>query len=230
MTIADRMSSIQSLIRAYEKKYRREENSVHLLGVGKGQPIEKLVEAWHAGLRLFGENYLQEALKKIEHFKSKGFQAEWHFIGTLQRNKTRKIAEHFDWIHTVDDVVIARRLHDQRPDHLPSLNICIEVNINREEAKSGVNLDKAAALVEYCMTLPRLRVRGLMCIPEHVDDFLTQQINYHRLYSLFQELHLTYPSLNTLSMGMSQDFEAAISEGATIVRIGTALFGERLMK
>jgi uncharacterized pyridoxal phosphate-containing UPF0001 family protein len=152
---------------------------------------------------------------------------QWHFIGPIQSNKTRKIAERFSWVHSVDSMKIAKRLSEQRPAHLPPLNICIQVNISNEASKSGVSIEETPALAEYCQSLPQLKLRGLMAIPAAQQPFELQRKEYHKLYSLWSELRNSGISLDTLSMGMSDDFEAAIAEGATIIRLGSALFGLR---
>jgi hypothetical protein len=176
---------------------------------------------YNEGQRLFGENYLQEALPKI---KALPQDIEWHFIGTIQRNKTKKIAEHFAWVQSVANVDIAQRLNNQRPIHLPSLNICIEVNINNEPSKSGVLVKDVLPLAVYCLTLPRLSLRGIMAIPEKTDDFKLQRHSFNQLSLLYESLRRKKIDLDTLSMGTSQDFEAAVAEGSTMVRIGGDLF------
>src|SRR5579885_1684296 len=167
--IENNLAAIRKLISDYEAKYGRHPGSVHLLAASKSQSIEKITAAYHAGQRRFGENYLQEALSKMPALADK--QIEWHFIGPVQSNKTRKIAENFSWVHGVDNMKIARRLNDQRPDQLPRLNICIEVNVSDEASKSGVRTDEVLPLAAYCMTLPRLQLRGLMTIPHEHENF-----------------------------------------------------------
>jgi hypothetical protein len=181
--------------------------------------------AYSAGQSSFGENYLQEALLKMDKLPS---DIEWHFIGAIQRNKTKKIAEHFDWVQSVDSTIIAQRLNDQRPLHLSPLNICIEVNVNHENTKIGVLSENVFSLATYCMNLPRLRLRGLMTIPFPQLHFSQQRQSFQQLHILYQSLLQKGLPLDTLSMGMSDDFEAAIAYGSTMVRIGTALFGERI--
>lgn len=183
-------------------------------------------EAYDAGQRAFGESYLQEALPKLEAFANQPI--EWHFIGKLQSNKTRKIAEHFAWVHSVDNMKIAKRLNEQRPAHLPPLNICIEVNVSHEKAKVGIDLTELRSLVDYCLTLPRLHLRGFMTIPAETSVFEEQRQAFHLLNEAYQTLRKAGLPLDTLSMGMSLDFEAAIAEGSTLVRIGSSLFGPRL--
>ncbi|MBX3708468.1 MAG: YggS family pyridoxal phosphate-dependent enzyme [Gammaproteobacteria bacterium] len=217
--------AIKKLIADYEKKYHREPHSVRLLAVSKGKSANQIAEAYQVGQSCFGENYLQEALLKIAALSDK--QIEWHFIGPIQSNKTRKIAEHFAWVHSVDNIKIARRLNDQRPSCLPPINICIEVNVSNEETKSGTDIDNIMPLISYCQTLPRLTLRGLMAIPVQHKNFTDQRNECRKLCSLWQSLRDQGILLDTLSMGMSNDFEAAIAEGSTLVRIGTAIFGER---
>jgi PLP dependent protein len=223
--ISNNVVTIKKLIADYEQKYHRDRGSVQLLAVSKHQSIEKMNEAFQAGITAFGENYLQEALPKLAAFADKPI--EWHFIGPIQSNKTRKIAEHFAWVHSVDSMKIAQRLNDQRPAHLPLLNICIEVNISHEASKSGVKENELKSLASYCLTLPRIKLRGLMTIPAPHDNAIEQRNEFHKLVSLFHALNKLGIALDTLSMGMSEDFEAAIAEGSTLVRIGTAIFGNR---
>lgn len=220
--INNRLTAIRESIASYETKYERDRGSVSLLAVSKKQSAGEIREAYAAGQRAFGENYLQEALQKMAALAD--LHIEWHFIGPIQSNKTKKIAEHFHWVQSVDSLKIAQRLNDQRPDHLPPLNICLEINISGEASKSGVAPHEAAALATACRELPRLKLRGLMTIPAS-GDAARQQFNL--MHELFQQLNLAGHSLDTLSMGMSDDYETAIAEGATLIRIGTAIFGER---
>lgn len=225
MTIADHLQAVREQIKQYEMQYARPLHSVSLLAVSKNQPIDKIQQAIAAGQWAFGENYLQEALTKIASLHHP--KLEWHFIGAIQSNKTKKIAEHFHWAHTVSDKTIAKRLNDQRPAHLPPLNICIQVNISQEMTKSGINPDQLTSLVEYCETLPRLHCRGLMAIPALKQTLPEQRQELQKLRKLLENLTEKGFMLDTLSMGMSQDLEAAVAEGATIVRVGTAIFGPR---
>ncbi|EKD70158.1 MAG: hypothetical protein ACD_46C00619G0013 [uncultured bacterium] len=233
MNIANQLKNIENLVCDAEKTYHRPPHSVKILAASKGQSIEKIIEVFHAGQRIFGENYLQEALKKMEIFSQKMqnepgfFEVEWHFIGPIQSNKTKKIAENFAWVHSVDSEKIARRLNDQRPKNLPPLNICIEVNVSGEASKSGVFSENIIPFIQYCLSLPRLHLRGLMTIPAPQTDFNLQRAAFHRVHQLFEELRAKDIPLDTLSMGMSGDFVAAIAEGSTMVRIGTGIFGER---
>jgi pyridoxal phosphate enzyme (YggS family) len=193
-----------------------------LLAVSKTKPAQALREAYAAGLRDFGENYLQEALGK--QLELADLPLIWHFIGPIQSNKTRAIAEHFDWVHSVDRLKIAQRLSEQRPAELPPLNICIQVNVSGEASKSGCTPADLPALAEAISTLPRLKLRGLMAIPEPTEDRAEQDAAFAAVQRLQASLNLP---LDTLSMGMSHDLESAIAQGATWVRIGTALFGAR---
>lgn len=217
--------AIKSLIADYEKKYHRNHGSVHLLAVSKGQATEKIQTAYQAGQRAFGENYLQEALDKMSALADK--EIEWHFIGKIQKNKTRKIAEHFAWVQSISDIQIAQRLNEQRPSHLPPLNVCIEVNISHEETKLGITPEQVWTLAQDCMNLKQLRLRGLMVIPAPTDDVIQQRKTFHDVFALYQNLCQRGLALDTLSMGMSDDMEAAIAEGSTMVRIGRRLFGQR---
>jgi len=226
--IEENLIALKKSITSYEQRYHRESGSVHLLAVSKGQAIEKIMAAIQAGQLAFGENYLQEALAKMSAINNPSI--EWHFIGPVQSNKTRKIAAHFAWLHSLADKKIAIRLNDQRPAHLPPLNICIEVNVSAEKSKSGVNMAEVKPLMEFCAKLPHLKLRGLMTIPAMHDNFEDQRQEFHKLFVLSRSLCEQGFALDTLSMGMSDDFEAAIAEGSTIVRIGTALFGAREKK
>ncbi|MBV7527680.1 MULTISPECIES: YggS family pyridoxal phosphate-dependent enzyme [Pseudomonas] len=221
-TIADNILQVSSRIHAATLAANRAENSVQLLAVSKTKPAQDLREAYAAGLRDFGENYLQEALGK--QLELADLPLIWHFIGPIQSNKTRAIAEHFDWVHSVDRLKIAQRLSEQRPADLPPLNICIQVNVSGEASKSGCTPADLPALANAICALPRLKLRGLMAIPEPTEDRATQDAAFATVQSLQASLNLP---LDTLSMGMSHDLESAIAQGATWVRIGTALFGAR---
>jgi pyridoxal phosphate enzyme (YggS family) len=219
----------------------RQADSVLLIAVSKTFPAEAVVQAANAGQRHFGENYLQEAVDKIARVKEMAPALSdgdvdansliWHFIGPLQSNKTRAVAEHFDWVHSIEREKVARRLSEQRPAQLPPLNVCIQVNVSGEQTKSGVTPEEALPLAAVIAELPNLRLRGLMSIPEATEDVSLQRQRFARLRSLLQQLNqvrtASQPALDTLSMGMSADMEAAILEGATMVRIGTAIFGSR---
>ncbi len=221
-TIANNIAKVATRIREAAQAAARNPDEVHLLAVSKTQPAEAIRQACQAGLHDFGENYLQEALGKQADLAD--LPLTWHFIGPIQSNKTKSIAEHFDWVHSVDRLKIAQRLSDQRPESLPPLNICLQVNVSGEASKSGCEPQDVPELAQAIAALPRLRLRGLMAIPEPTDDPTEQRAAFARLRHLQAELQM---DLDTLSMGMSQDLEAAIAEGATWVRIGTALFGAR---
>jgi pyridoxal phosphate enzyme (YggS family) len=221
-TIADNIAQVSSRIHAAAVAAKRDADSVQLLAVSKTKPAEALREAYVAGLRDFGENYLQEALSK--QLELADLPLIWHFIGPIQSNKTRAIAEHFAWVHSVDRLKIAQRLSEQRPAELPPLNICIQVNVSGEASKSGCTPADLPALANAISELPRIKLRGLMAIPEPTEDRAAQDAAFAAVQSLQASLNLP---LDTLSMGMSHDLESAIAQGATWVRIGTALFGAR---
>ena len=210
----------------------RAPHEVRLLAVSKSFGPQAVLEAAHAGQTAFGENYLQEALDKMAAVRAAqstrpNGMLEWHFIGPIQSNKTRLIAEHFDWVHTVEREKIAQRLSEQRPAHLPPLNVCLQINISGESSKSGAAPEDAATLARAVADMPRLKLRGLMAIPEPADTFDLQRAPLRRLRQLSEHLNAQGFGLDTLSMGMSADMRAAIAEGATIVRVGTAIFGPR---
>ncbi|TDF83522.1 YggS family pyridoxal phosphate-dependent enzyme [Pseudomonas sp. H9] len=221
-TIADNLSTLAARINAAAQAAGRAPSEIRLLAVSKTKPASAVREAFAAGVRDVGENYLQEALNKQGELTD--LPLTWHFIGPIQSNKTRAIAEHFDWVHSVDRLKIAQRLSEQRPDGLESLNICLQVNVSGEASKSGCTPDELPALAAAIAALPRLKLRGLMAIPEATDDRAAQEAAFARVRELQASLGL---GLDTLSMGMSHDLEAAIAQGATWVRIGTALFGAR---
>ncbi len=224
-TITTNLNKIRAEISQAEQQFHRVPDSVKLLAVSKGQGVEKITEAIAAGQFCFGENYLQEAIAKITALQNN--KIEWHFIGVIQSNKTKLIAENFDWVHSVANKKIAERLSTQRSAHLAPLNVCIEVNIDEQTSKSGVKLTEIAELAERIQELPHLQLRGLMAIPAYHHDFITQREIFRRLQQTFLQLQANGFAIDTLSMGMSQDFVAAIAEGSTIVRIGTAIFGAR---
>ncbi|SDH06086.1 YggS family pyridoxal phosphate-dependent enzyme [Pseudomonas abietaniphila] len=221
-TIAENISTLAERIHNAAQASRRDPGSVGLLAVSKTKPASDLREAYAAGLRDFGENYLQEALGKQTELSD--LPLIWHFIGPIQSNKTRAIAENFAWVHSVDRLKIAQRLSEQRPADLPPLNICIQVNVSGEASKSGCTPKDLPALAQAISALPNLRLRGLMAIPEPTEDSDEQNAAFAAVRTLQDQLNLP---LDTLSMGMSHDLEAAIAQGATWVRIGTALFGAR---
>ncbi|MFW1677310.1 YggS family pyridoxal phosphate-dependent enzyme [Pontibacter sp. JAM-7] len=223
--IADNLATIQRQIHAAEAAANRPEGTVCLLAVSKTQPAETIREAFAAGQRQFGENYLQEALDKIQQLSD--LEILWHFIGPLQSNKTRKVAENFSWVHSIDRLKLAQRLSEQRPAHLPPLQLCLQVNISQEASKAGCSPEEVPELVRAIHPLPQIKLRGLMAIPQAVADPDQQRQAFQALRELLQSLQHEYPDMDTLSMGMSSDMTAAITEGATIVRIGTAIFGAR---
>jgi hypothetical protein len=225
MSISKNLVHLRQQIITAENRYGRLPNSVKLLAVSKGQPIEAINSAAHAGQIGFGENYLQEALPKIEALKE--LTLEWHFIGAIQANKTHDIATHFAWVHSLAREKIAKRLHEQRPEHLPPLNVCLEVNLDDEPQKAGLTLAELPTIVASVSQLSRLNLRGLMAIPKPSNDLIEQRARFAKVRMVLEKLQKQGYTLDTLSMGMSHDFQAAIAEGATIVRIGTALFGPR---
>jgi pyridoxal phosphate enzyme (YggS family) len=229
--IDQNLQAVIATIVAAEREAGRPEGAVQLLAVSKTFGPEAVLQAVQAGQRAFGENYLQEGLDKIRALAAAtptpDQVLEWHFIGPIQSNKTRPIAEHFDWVHTVEREKIATRLSEQRPAGLAPLNICLQVNISGEASKSGAAPDEVAALARAVAGLPRLRLRGLMAIPEPEDDVEQQRAAFRRVRELYELLRSEGLALDTLSMGMSGDMRAAVLEGATIVRVGSAIFGAR---
>ncbi|MBV8665365.1 MAG: YggS family pyridoxal phosphate-dependent enzyme [Burkholderiaceae bacterium] len=228
-SISDNLQAVQNRIGIAAKKAGRDASAIELLAVSKTFGADAVIEAAQAGQTAFGENYLQEALDKQLAIRTarSDLLLKWHFIGPIQSNKTRPIAEHFDWVHSVEREKIAQRLNEQRPEGLPPLNICLQVNISGEASKSGVAPEQAGALARAVASMSRLKLRGLMAIPEPAGDFEQQREPFHRLRALFDALRSQGHALDTLSMGMSADLDAAIAEGATIVRVGTAIFGKR---
>ncbi|CAE6918987.1 YggS family pyridoxal phosphate-dependent enzyme [Vibrio alginolyticus] len=228
-SIQQNIEHITSQIRNDERKCGRSPESVQLLAVSKTKPVEAILEAYQAGQTAFGENYVQEGVNKVQHFEQyyPENHIEWHFIGPIQSNKSRLVAEHFDWVHTIDRAKIAQRLNDQRPDELKPLQVLIQVNTSGEDSKSGVTDAEVFELAELISRLPNLTLRGLMSIPANVSDYESQLHEFQKLATLKQELEQQYPEIDTLSMGMSGDMTAAIDAGSTMVRIGTAIFGAR---
>ncbi|MDD5299670.1 MAG: YggS family pyridoxal phosphate-dependent enzyme [Gallionella sp.] len=224
-TIASNLQAVRNAVAAAAAVAGRVPDDITLLAVSKTFPPEAVREAYHAGQTAFGESYVQEALGKIEALRD--LPLEWHFIGPIQSNKTRAIAENFAWVHGVDRLKIAERLSAQRPLNLPPLNICLQVNVSGEDSKSGVAPDEAAGLAQAVARLPQLRLRGLMAIPAPSDDVAAQHPPFAQLRKLRDQLNRQGLTLDTLSMGMSHDLAAAVMEGATIVRVGSAIFGER---
>jgi PLP dependent protein len=223
--VTENFRKIQDLLAKTAVEAGRPEDSVRLLAVTKGQSAAAVIEAVSAGQKAFGENFLQEALKKIAEVGRDDLS--WHFIGHLQSNKTRQVAEHFQWVHTIDRVKIAERLSRQRPHYAPDLNVCIQVMIDPEDDKSGITAEGLPELAAAVVSLPKLQLRGLMCIPAVRADFEAQREPFRRLRLLAGDLASAGIETDTLSMGMSADYAAAIHEGATLVRLGTALFGPR---
>lgn len=223
--LTNNISKLTQRVRLSVQNCQRAPDAVDILAVSKTRPAEDIRAAFDLGLTQFGENYLQEALEKIEQLAD--LPITWHFIGPIQSNKTRPIAEHFDWVHSVDRLKIARRLSEQRPAELPPLNICLQVNISRQASKSGATVEELPALVEQVRELPRLRLQGLMAIPAPSEDPAQQRAAFAALREAAASCASAAHPLPVLSMGMSGDLEAAIAEGATIVRVGTDIFGAR---
>jgi hypothetical protein len=223
--IKSRLEEVRHHIHDAEQRFGRVPGSVKLIAVSKTFSARVIRMAVEAGQRAFGESYLQEALQKIDSLK--GLDLEWHFIGPVQSNKTTQIATHFDWVHGIDREKIAQRLNDARNTGMPPLNACIQVNISGEESKSGICPEDLPPLVESVKAMPQLVLRGLMAIPAPCDSFTEQRKSFEKLYDALECLNQSGMSLDTLSMGMSDDMDAAIAEGATMIRIGSAIFGDR---
>ncbi|AMW16198.1 YggS family pyridoxal phosphate-dependent enzyme [Glaesserella parasuis] len=226
MSISQNLAIISQQIQQYCQQANRPEQSVKLLAVSKTKPISAIAEAIEAGQRAFGENYVQEGIEKIQYF-AENDTLEWHFIGLLQSNKTRVVAEHFDWVQTIDRLKIAQRLSEQRPKHLPVLNVLIQINISDEASKSGISAKEMLELATQISQLPRLKLRGLMAIPKPESEPEQQKIALAQMNELFLQLQSQFEGIDTLSMGMSDDMPSAIECGSTMVRIGTAIFGAR---
>jgi PLP dependent protein len=228
-SISDNLQAVKARVLAAARLAGRSPDEILLLAVSKTFDARAVGEAAVAGQRAFGENYVQEAVDKMAAVRAAHPELllEWHFIGPIQSNKTRLIAEHFDWVHTIDRENIARRLAEQRPVSMTPLNVCLQVNISGEASKSGVPPDQAMALARCVVDQPRLRLRGLMAIPEPAQEVSAQRRPFRMLRELAEGLRAQGFALDTLSMGMSADLEAAVAEGATIVRVGTAIFGQR---
>ena len=224
-SIAQELEKIRNRVTVLERRYGRPAGSVRVMAVSKTKPAEAVREAAAAGQRDFGENHLQDALTKLDPLGE--LDLIWHFIGPVQSNKTRIIASRFDWVHSIDRAKIARRLNEQRPEGLPPLNVCLQVNVSGESSKSGVGPGDVPELAAAVATMPRLRLRGLMTLPRPCDDLAAQRRPFATLREILEGLNAGGLALDTLSMGMTNDMEAAIAEGATIVRIGTAIFGAR---
>ncbi|OCG01071.1 YggS family pyridoxal phosphate-dependent enzyme [Gilliamella sp. wkB112] len=228
-TLPDNLLAINNKIREIALECERDPSTIELIAVSKTKPVNQITEAINAGQLSFGENYVQEGVEKIHYFKQTLPETPlvWHFIGPLQSNKTKLVAENFDWMHTIDRLKIAQRLSDQRPANMPNLNVLIQVNISQETSKSGIAPDQVAELVKQVITLPNLSLRGLMAIPEIENDYDKQLIIFKQMQQLLLSLQIDYPFMKTLSMGMTGDMQAAIAAGSTMVRIGTAIFGSR---
>jgi pyridoxal phosphate enzyme (YggS family) len=224
-TISANLQAVLARIDEAVIKYGRQPKTVSLLAVSKTWPVADVREAAQAGQKAFGENYVQEGIDKIGALAA--LKLEWHFIGPLQSNKTRQVAEVFNWVHSVDRLKIAQRLSGQRPEALPPLQVCLQVNVSGEDSKSGVEIDDVPTLARQIALLPRLKLRGLMAIPAPEADFEQQRLPFRHVREMFEHLKQDGLELDTLSMGMTHDLEAAIAEGATLVRVGTAIFGER---
>ena len=224
-TISDALQAVKQRISVAACNAGRDPAQTRLLAVSKTFPAEAVRLAWEAGQQAFGESYVQEALDKIAALRE--LPLEWHFIGPLQSNKTRPIAENFCWVHGIDRLKIAERLSAARPADLPELQVCLQVNISGEASKSGIAPQQLLSLAQAVSTLPRLKLRGLMAIPEPTDDLALQRRRFAQLRGLLEQLNAQGFALDTLSMGMSDDLEAAVAEGATIVRVGSAIFGTR---
>ncbi|MDR9828320.1 YggS family pyridoxal phosphate-dependent enzyme [Vibrio sp. FNV 38] len=228
-SIQQNIELITSQIKSAQQKCGRARDSVQLLAVSKTKPNQAILEAAQAGQRMFGENYVQEGVEKVQFFTEQHpeLDIDWHFIGPIQSNKTRHVAEHFAWVHTVERAKTAQRLNDQRPENMPPLQVLLQVNTSGETSKSGLQDQEVLDLAELVSALPNLKLRGLMSIPANVSDYDSQLSAFQQLATLKDKLSSKYSDIDTLSMGMSSDMEAAIEAGSTIVRIGTAIFGAR---
>lgn len=226
MSISANLSAIHKQIQQVSQQANRPQNAVKLLAVSKTKPVEMVQQAIDAGQRAFGENYVQEGVEKVQFFAERN-DLEWHFIGSLQSNKTRLVAAHFDWVQTIDRLKIAQRLSEQRPADLPPLNVLIQINISDENSKAGINPAEMLPLATQIAALPNLKLRGLMAIPAPESDPEKQRIALAAMAELFQQLQRHFDGIDTLSMGMSDDLASAIECGSTMVRIGTAIFGSR---
>ena len=224
-TIAERLKSVQITIEQSTLDAHRPSNSTKLLAVSKTKPVSDIVQAYEAGQRLFGENYVQEGVEKIQALQTLD-DIEWHFIGPLQSNKTRLVAEHFDWVQAIDRLKIAQRLNSQTASD-KTLNVCIQVNIDDDENKAGISADELNDFAKEIAKLPNLRLRGLMTIPKANQSKAQQTASFTRMAALFENLKKQYSSVDTLSMGMSSDMHNAINNSSTMVRVGTAIFGSR---
>ena len=225
--IAENLKTVRDLIKSHAKVAGRDENDIDLLAVSKTKPVSDIVLAYESGQRHFGENYVQEGVDKVLQLKS--FQGiVWHFIGPLQSNKSRLVAENFDWMHSLDRLKIAKRINDQRPVFKAPLNCCIQVNIDKEQSKAGVLPNEVVDLITSMQGLEKIKVRGLMAIPKASDDKATQKNSFDQMRSLFEQCQQKFSDFDTLSIGMSGDIDVAIECGSTMVRVGTAIFGQRV--
>ena len=229
MNIQQNVLRIQHRIEAACQQAGRASNAVRLLAVSKTKSVAEISTAFEAGQSAFGENYVQEGVDKIQYFQAQGLQLEWHFIGPLQSNKTRLVAEHFDWMQTLERAKIADRLNEQRPADKAPLNVLIQINISDEETKSGISPHEMLNLAKHIENLPHLRLRGLMAIPAPTENIAEQESAFKKMAALFEQLKQAFPAqpIDTLSMGMTDDMSSAIKCGSTMVRIGTAIFGAR---
>ncbi|MGY4676287.1 YggS family pyridoxal phosphate-dependent enzyme [Pasteurella sp. P03HT] len=229
MTIQQNLTQIRTQISQCAVQINRPESAVKLLAVSKTKPVEAIYQAYQAGQTAFGENYVQEGVEKIQYFEKQNITLEWHFIGPLQSNKTKLVAENFDWMQTIDRKKIADRLNEQRPHYKKPLNVLIQINISDEESKSGIQPEEMLDLAKHIQNLPHLCLRGLMAIPAPTDDLAKQEQAFTQMNTLFEQLKQTLPEaqIDTLSMGMTDDMPSAIKCGSTMVRIGTAIFGAR---
>ncbi len=224
-SIAERLLQIKKRVAEAESRFQRQLNSIQVIAMSKSQSLHSIKEAIMAGQRAFGENYVQESLAKIEQLKD--FTIAWHFVGKIQSNKTKVIAENFTWVHSLSEIKIAERLNKYRKANQLPLNVCIQVNLDKEPSKSGIYLEDTLPFIQSLEKFPQLKLRGLMAIPKVKNNFSDQRQSFKRLRTTLEKLQQLGFKLDTLSMGMSDDFEAAIAEGATFVRIGTAIFGKR---
>ena len=229
INIADRLQIAYGEIKEIAKKHHRDQNSVDLLAVSKTKPLNLIVDAYQQGHRKFGENYALEAAQKVEALADYP-DIEWHFIGPIQSNKTKLLADNFPLVHSIDRSKIAQRLNDQRSENLAPMNVLIQVNVDNEQAKSGISIEEVDELAAAIAQMPKLKLRGLMAIPSKTTDFTEQNLAFSRLQDCFTVLSTQYTDIDTLSMGMTSDLEAAIAQGSTMVRLGTAIFGPRETK
>lgn len=227
-SIAENIRTVTNDVEHLEQHYGRQKGAVTLIAASKTQSVERIVEAYQAGVRNFGENYLQEALEKQRQLSRP--EIVWHFIGPIQSRKARDIAAHFDWVHSIDRLVVAEKLSRSRAAEAAPLKVCIQVDIDNEPNKSGVSKDQVEVLAEQINLLPGIELRGLMCLPKSEKQLPQQRIAFQQLAQLLKKLQTRIPQMDTLSMGMTQDMEAAIIEGATFVRVGTGIFGPRKPK